>query len=209
MDNSKFFSIQLKTMSLPDFYILDCDIPEASNGAATMEIHNAFRVGNIRLWSSGIRHEKEVPVPIEIEYETFHGYEGPPIDLLDVGIPIMSEKLAEALLSFGVKNIDFYDAILTHKVTRATYKFKAFNVIGLVAAADMNKSNWASYDGDPTINVSFKKLVLKPTSGTEPLIFRLAENIKALMIRSDLRDHLVKSGFGHLKYKNPKDWIQL
>lgn len=191
------------------YYILDCDAPLSPNGEALIEIHNNFRVGGIRLWEVGVRHEKDVPVPIEVMFDTFRGYDGPPVELLDVGIPIMSERLADALTLAGVANIDFYDATLTHSKTGTTYRYKAFNIIGLIAAADMTRSEWSSTDGEPLINVSFTHLALNESTMPNQSLFRLAENINAIVVSAAVRDHVLASGIATLKFTRPEDWMQV
>lgn len=190
-------------------YILDCDEPLSPNGEALMEIHNTFRVGTIRRWKSGLRHEQEVPVPIEINFDSFRGYSGPPVELLDLGIPIMSERLANALTQAGVANIDFYDATLTESKTGATYRYKAYNIIGLIAAADLGKSDWSSPDAEPLIDVSFTSLTLKESAIPNQPLFRLAENVNAIVVSSAVREHLLASGLNTLKFTQPENWVQL
>lgn len=192
----------------PMFYILDCDEPLSPNGEALMEIHNTFRVGGIRLWKSGARHTKPVPEPIEIPFDTFRGYNGPPVELLDLGIPVMSARLAKALNDAGVSNIDFYDATLVHSTTGVRYPYKAYNIIGLVAAADLGKSEWFSDDGTPLINVSFTRLALDESACRDQQLFRLAENVNAIVVSATLRDYLIAEGFTTLRFKKPEDWVQ-
>jgi len=191
------------------YYVLDCDEPLSPNGEALMEIHNTFRVGQIRLWASGRRHTKEVPVPIEIRFDTFRGYDGPPVPLRDVGIPIMSERLATVLTEAGVSNVDFYDAVLIHSGSGARYPYKAFNIIGLIAAADLAKSEWSSMDRKPVVNVSFTSLAIDEAACGGVLLFRLAENINAIMVHHSVRERILAAGITGLKFTVPADWVQL
>lgn len=55
----------------PGYYLLECEEPLSPDGEALLEIHNTFRVGEIRLWKSGKRHTRPVPEPIEVRFETF------------------------------------------------------------------------------------------------------------------------------------------
>jgi hypothetical protein len=191
------------------YYVLQCDLPLSSNGEALMEIHNHFRIGSIRFWETGSRHEEQVPVPIQIAYDTFHGYMGPPMEMSDLGIPIMSDRLARAITGAGVSNVDFYDATLTHTQTGQRYAYKAYNLIGLVAAADMAKSAWTS-DGDGAlINTSFTNLVLDEARCGGLLLFRLAENINAVMVHESVRKHIIASGINTLRFRPPSDWVQI
>ncbi|MGC4118729.1 MAG: hypothetical protein QM765_30055 [Myxococcales bacterium] len=183
-------------------YLLECEEPLSPNGEALLEIHNTFRVGGIRLWKSGTRHLKPVPQPIEIPFDTFRGYDGPPVELLDLGIPIMSARLAEELAAAGVSNIDLYDATLVHRGTGARYPYKAFNILGLVAAADLGKSEQVG-EG------SFTRLVLDEAACRGRLLFRLEENVNAIVVSEEVRDHLIAKGFTTLRFRRPEDWVQL
>ena len=174
------------------YYIIDCEIPVSEGGGILMEIHNYFRVGKIRLWRRGQPFKYEVPAPILIDCEPFHSYKGPPMELFDVGIPLMSARLARVLTETGVNNIDFYEAILKNTETGETYNYKAYNVIGLVAA-----------------DVIFNKLVVDEDKTHGLLMFRLAENINALMVHKEVRDRILSSGIDTLTFKKTEDWVQL
>lgn len=74
--------------------------------------------------------------------------------------------------------------------------YKAVNILGLVAAANMNKSEAMVHDGIPLIDVDFDSLVIdeKKTLGIK--MFRLAESANAILVHESLRDALLKKGFG-------------
>jgi len=191
------------------YYILDCNEPLSEEGEALLEIHNNFRVGKIRLWRTGRPLRGEVPGPIEIRFDRFRGYEGPPVELLDLGIPIMSRRMADALTEAGVDNLELFPAKLVHPGSGEAYEYRAYNVIGLVAAADLDKSEWSSYDGRPVMDTSFESLVLDESKVGTQLLFRLAENVNALMIHERVRDHLTEKGIDTLEFIAPEDWSQI
>ncbi|MBL8025520.1 MAG: hypothetical protein JNL74_03870 [Fibrobacteres bacterium] len=191
------------------FFILDCNEPLSVNSEAMMEIHNTFRVGGIRLWSSGKGHDKPVPTPIEIPFDTFREYSGAPIEFLDVGIPIMSLRMANALLDAGVNNIEFYDASLVNKQSGKTFHYKAFNIIGLVSAADLKRSAWHSLDGDVQHTVSFERLILDESLSERLDIFRLAENVKAIIVSERIKHILLSKGINTLKFISPEQWTMV
>jgi hypothetical protein len=193
----------------PGYYLLECEEPLSSDGEALLEIHNTFRVGEIRLWKSGKRHTRPVPEPIEVRFETFRGYDGPPVELLDLGIPLMSARLAQALVAAGVSNLDLYAVRLVHEASGRCFDYRAFNVVGLVAAADLAHSEWTSLDGPPSIDGSFTSLVLDEAACGGRLLFRLAENVNALVVAASVRAHLLAAGFDTLRFREPRDWVQL
>ncbi|NOY62395.1 MAG: hypothetical protein GXP10_04440 [Gammaproteobacteria bacterium] len=191
------------------YKILDCKFAETNSGEALFEVHNHFRVGNIRLWEAGRKHKTVVPEPIHIEFEPLRGYQGLPMEYLDLGIPIMSERLSAALLASGVDNIDFYDAILTNSSTGETYQYKAFNIIGKIAMADLAASDYIGYDQKLVANVGFKNLVVDEAKAKNLLMFRLAENINAVMIHEKVRKYLLNAGIDTLTFIEPENWVQI
>ncbi|OHA80394.1 MAG: hypothetical protein A2675_01355 [Candidatus Yonathbacteria bacterium RIFCSPHIGHO2_01_FULL_51_10] len=193
------------------YYLLECPPLVNEKGEALMEISNCFRAGNIRSWCDGKepRADTVFPAPLEIEFETFHGYAGPPRELVDVCITLMSKRLADTLVEAGVSNIVFYPTTLKNKGTGEVYDYRAFKVVGLVAAADLEKSKWESYDNKPVADTSFEDLVIDESkaTGSGLLMFRLAENFSALVVHEKIRDAILAKGINTLKFIEPKDWV--
>lgn len=121
--------------------------------------------------------------------------------LFDVKLPLYRIDLITALKAAGVDNLDLYDAEITDPDSGQVYtNYKAVNIIGLVAAADMEKSIAIVHDGIPLVDVSFDKLVLDPDKTRDLLFFRLAENNGAIMVHQSVRDQLLAAGFGELEF---------
>jgi hypothetical protein len=75
----------------------------------------------------------------------------------------------------------------------------------LIAAADMQKSQWSAPDGIPLIDVAFDRLVIDPAKAADLLFFRLAENNAAVIVHERLRDHLIRAGFTELEFHHPEE----
>jgi len=194
------------------YYILDCDEPQTENGEAVMKIGNTFEVGEVWSWKSGQRFdadERSFDTPIRIPFEPLRGYQGPPVEMRDLGIPIMSERLYKAIVDSGVTNVEWFDAEVLKTSTSERFAYKAYNVVGLVAAADMTKSEWQSDDGIPIADVSFDELVLDETKARGALLFRLAENVNALLVHQRVRDHIEAAGISTVKFMAAQDWMQI
>ena len=129
--------------------------------------------------------------------------------MLDVGIPIMSERMVQALLSAGVNNVEFHEAVLINTVTGEKYPYRAFNVVGLVAAANLDRSECDIHDGVPVADVSFYKLVLDESKCRSCLMFRLEENVSTLMVHDSVRQELLSRGIDMLKFIKPEDYVQI
>jgi hypothetical protein len=194
------------------YYILDCDLPESENGEALMRIGNTFRLGGVRTWKSGQRQKPDrltFDTPVRIDFEPLRGYQGPPVEMLDLGIPLMSERLHRAIVGAGVSNVEWFDARLRNTLSGEEFPYMIYNVVGLIAAADLAKSDWESLNGKPTTDVSFDELVIDEARIGGALLFRLAENVNALMIAQRVRDSIERAGIDTLRFTAPQDWMQV
>jgi hypothetical protein len=192
-------------------YIMRCDRPINAKGEAQQQIHNCFKAGRVRLWRGG-RHLLEadsLPSPIPVDFEPLKGYLGPPMELYDVCIPLMSARLAAVLVAAGVDNVAFYPALLTNTITGETYDYHAFNVVGAVAAADLERSEWSTFDGWPVADVSFTRFELNAEKAERHLFFRLAENINALVVHESVRNRVIEAGIDTVRFLEPHEWMHL
>src|SRR6218665_1284247 len=100
----------------------------------------------IKCWTFGEKITVDIPQPIvydlvaedEDEYDQI-----PNIHYLAdfLPIPFMHSSVYEALLAAGVVNLQIYDALICDSSNGVEHKdFKAYNLVGVVAAADMNAS---------------------------------------------------------------------
>ena len=125
------------------YFLMDCERITTEDGEAQLEIHNHIKAGNVWGWRDGKPlepDEENVPTPIVIDFDPFRGYQGPPEELFDVGVPLMSARLAEAITEAGVANVLFFKTTLRNTVSGETYEYQTFKLVGLVAAADLKKS---------------------------------------------------------------------
>ncbi|HEY4366068.1 MAG TPA: DUF1629 domain-containing protein [Steroidobacteraceae bacterium] len=194
------------------YYVLRCLPPLNEKGEALMEIHNCFDVGSIWDWQDGqalTAEERNFPVPIEIEFQPFRGYSGAPVELRDVCIPLMSVRLAEAVAAAGVDNVDFFPAVLRNTVSGQTYDYRAYKIIGMIAAADLQKSEWSSYDGKPVADVSFESLVLDENRPRGLPMFRLAEKASAVVVHERVKQVIEARGIDTIEFVKPEEWVHL
>lgn len=120
-------------------------------------------------------------------------------------IPLYRDDLVAALQSCGVDNLDLYPARIFDPDNGQFHEnYKAVNIIGMVAAADMQKSVWSASDGIALIDVAFDKLVIDPKKTASLPFFRLAENNAAVLVHQRVRDHLIKAGFTELEFHVPE-----
>lgn len=103
------------------------------------------------------------------------------------------ENPAEYLRLMGVSDIDEW---VDKKANSYITNYKAVNILGLVSAADMQKSIATVHDGIPLIDVDFDELVIDEQKTKGIKLFRLAESTNAILIHESLRDALIEKGFG-------------
>lgn len=191
------------------YWIMDCDNPLSPEGEALLEVENTFQIPGVHSWKSGRRFTVDIPQPINIDFQVYRGYQGPPAEMYDLGIPIMSDRVARGLNAAGVTALDFYQANLRNRATGQTYPYFAYNVTLLLAAADMGQSEWHCYDNNLMFDVSFYRLVLDESRCHDELAFRLGQNVNALLVHDRVRKALLALGIDTLSFIDPDDWVQL
>lgn len=79
------------------------------------------------------------PVAQPLVYELDSRYPGTPKAMYSAeSAPLMHDSVHKALSSAGVSNIQYFDAVLKDPVSGKEFlDYKAFNIVGLVACADM------------------------------------------------------------------------
>ena len=120
--------------------------------------------------------------------------------------PIFSDDLLEALRECGVDNLVTYPCEITDPDDGRVYKnYKSVNVIGLVAAADMEKSNATVHPNGPArYDVDFDGLTIDKSKANGFLFFRLAESTNAIIVHQQVKDMLIAKGFNDLAFYEPE-----
>lgn len=158
-------------------------------------------------WTSGARFAQPMSEPIEVTLKPFSPYDQSEeiAEYIKGPIPLFRDDLIAALQEAGVDNLDLYQAELIDPDNGRRYKtHKAVNVIGVVAAADLERSAAIVNPGGPIIDVSFDSLVLDETKARGALMFRLAEAAGEILVHRSVRDHLRQKGYTKLWFINPK-----
>lgn len=160
-------------------------------------------------WTSGARFAQPVPEPIEVTLKPFdrnHPDQSEELaEYIKGPIPLFRDDLIKALQEAGVDNLDLYQAELIDSDNGQRYQtHKAVNVIGVIAAADLERSEAIVNPGGPIIDVSFDSLVLDEAKARGALMFRLAEATGEILVHRSVRDHLRQKGFSKLWFVNPK-----
>lgn len=199
---------------MTEYYVLDC--------MSSLEAeHYSLDVGypaNDKRWHAGLlfspRDERETcqPPSEPIEIRTEEGADDPHRiypELTWVPIPLMSRRLVEALRAAGVDNLQTYETrlVTTHGQNRpAPDHYLAVNVVGLVAAADFAKSKTKPEVLERMISTDFYSLAVDADSARGQLLFRLAENVSAVLAHEHVKKRVEARGIDTLTWMQPEDW---
>ena len=111
-------------------------------------------------------------------------------------ISLFSDHLVKTLRSGGVDNFQVFPAVLRNPSRGLEWtNFWAFNAVGLIEAAALDRSGYdtimgADSDGVDIPLLGFTKLVLSKAKVREALMFRLAESPSTLLIHDKINAHI-------------------
>lgn len=148
------------------------------------------------------------PVPQPLIYLLNPRYEGQPKPMYyEKAIPVMRDDVAEALSKAGVDNIQYFDALLKDPASSAVHSnYKAYNIVGLVACADMDASERMGPSTSRMGDVDFASLVIDESKTGGALLFRLAENVSAIVVHDKVKDAIEASGIPGFVFYGPGEW---
>jgi len=184
----------------PQYYILE------SSSHDMMLIYPPQDPGLRDRWWAGkpFQHPPEQPIVADIIPGNEQG------ELLDYfnTSSLMSKAFHEALLEAGVDNLDVYDAVLQSEDGTIIHRgYKAFNVIGLVRAANLAETVFHSPDSSRLIDASIDHLVIDGDKPRGLKLFRLAENVGAVLVHEDVKRVLESKAFPHLRFLEPHEFV--
>ena len=140
-------------------------------------------------WYRGYRLRIQVPTPLRYALEADRETPGIMKALYaEESVPVMRDDLVETLVAAGVDNLELFPAVITDPMTGEEHtNYKAFNVVGLVAAADLGASKMMGTTSSTLIDADFASLVLDESKAHGLLLFRLAENVSAIVVDERVR----------------------
>ena len=157
-------------------------------------------------WIDGTPLGFEVPKPIVCELDP--NYPGTPKALYHAEpIPVMNDELAAALAAAGVDNLELFDAVLVDPETgKAHRNYKAFNIVGKIAAADMEKSKRMGVSDRKMISADFDSLDIDESRAVGGRIFRLAENVTAIVVDEQVKREVESRGIEGIFFYPSGEW---
>ncbi len=194
------------------YYVInDIDNPSLDDDdeGPFLEIHEELLRAPKRGWHSGAPLEEPPTEIIQVEATPHFGYQGPPPDYYDDAISLMSPRLAQVLQKTGVDNIEYYPVVISYRNTGETYEWLAFNIVGLVSAADPANSRIKSDDAVALKNCSIDGFTLDPTRTRGLALFRLAENLMTTLVSEQVKQAIEQAGINTFAFTRAQDWIRI
>jgi len=180
------------------YYMLECFGPATQERQAIVDAPDSFN------WSRGKPFTTPPTSMLEIEMDG----DGIMVPMFNRGILLFSDDLISAIRSAGVNNLDCYDAELLDSVSGERHKnYKAVNIVGLVAAADLEKSDYSAPSGTALIDTDFDSVAIDENKANNMLMFRMAECVSAIVIHEKVKQSIEKAGIIHLDFIKPEKWI--
>jgi hypothetical protein len=119
----------------------------------------------------------------------------------------MSGALKRALESVGVSNLQYFPALLRDPLNGSDIAdFWAFNIVGLVACADMQRSSMMGTSNSSMGDVDFDALVIDEARAGDQPIFRLAESVSAIVVNDHVRNSVLAAGIPGMVFYGPGTW---
>ncbi|WP_147445046.1 DUF1629 domain-containing protein [Corallococcus sp. CA053C] len=148
------------------------------------------------------------PVAQPLVYELDSNYPGSPKAMYSAeSAPLMHDSVRMALTSAGVSNIQYFDAVLKDPASgKELLDYKAFNIVGLVACADMGASEVMGTSDSAMGDADFHALVIDETKAGGQLLFRLAENISAIVVHDRIKQAIEAAGIPGFVFYGPGEW---
>lgn len=183
------------------YYRLGYEYPVDEDGGYYM-IEDGVDFDGVHSWALGQPFTATLPNPIELDLVPVSGFKGEPPDMFDGYMCLMSQLMIDAIVATGADNIDTYPAKLTDHKNGRQFDYRAVNIIGLIAAADLPKSQWENLDGEPRLDTHFTELVVDPAKTRGLGIFRMAEDTVSIIVHERLKAALQARDFKSLTYAN-------
>lgn len=189
------------------FFVMRCN-PSDEMGRY-LHIHDGLTIPGIGSWRVGQRFAAPVPEPLVFEATPEGDGRLLPAQMWDGTILLLSRELVTALQGAGVDNLDTYRAVIRDEVSGETHDgHLAVNIIGLVAAADLGRSENVVVDRIPLFDVSFESLALREGLPLDLRMFRLAENNSTILVHADVRAKVLDAGIAGIRFLDPAKFVR-
>jgi hypothetical protein len=198
---------------MPPYYVLMCLSPLSADH---YELSVPYPASDLRWENGGLfspsdeRESMRTPAePIELATEPVL-VDAPYVyaELYWNPIPLMTRRLVASLEAAGVDNLQTFTTRLTtpDRDTTPPDEYLAVNVIGKVAAADLSRSRINPDVPDRMVSMDFHALTIDERRARNLLMFRLAENVTAVLVDERVKLAVEGAGLTTLTWIPPEQW---
>jgi hypothetical protein len=189
----------------PKYYVLEAFGKNHDGVDNRMSLYDVPDPSSSDDWVAGHKFKNPPREPVVVTIKTGHEHR----DLMPLcgGTNVMSNEFYKALCDAGVTNIDAYDAVLRSEDKKVEYRgFKAYNILGLVRAADLAKTKFRDPPGSRLIDASIETLAIDADKAMGLLIFRLAEYVGAKIVHERVKEFIEPMNFPYVQFNDPGDF---
>ena len=155
-------------------------------------------------WMTGQRITYDVRTPLE--YGLDPDYPGEMLPMYKSAAPLMRADLLAALADAGVDNLQLFDAVLRDLKGNENKEYKAVNVVGVVAAADLGNSRMMGTTDSTLVDADFHRLAFREKIPTDLLLFRLAESVNAIVVHDRVKRRIERAGIPGMTFYASDEW---
>jgi hypothetical protein len=157
-------------------------------------------------WMSGRRFIKPPAEPVVATIQP--GYEKSELVPYFDAARLMSTVMHDVLRSAGVDNLDVYEAEIRSEDGAIVHRgYKAFNIIGLVQAADLKQTVFNDPPGSRVIDASIEHLIIDDAKVGDLLMFRLAEFVGAVIVHEKVRVAVEANQIPDVVFREPHEFV--
>lgn len=154
--------------------------------------------GFVRQWMTGQPFAQQPPTPVRVTIAP--GDAGRMGEYYGSQIWLMSKRLRDFFTAAGVDNIDYYPAEIVDVESGNSYdNFFAFNVVGLISAADLGKSRYSDIDGLKM----FDSISVDAGKAKGALLFRMAESPSQILVHESIKLKAEREKISDLRFLEP------
>jgi hypothetical protein len=146
------------------------------------------------------------PVPNPMRFEVRPEYPGVLKPMYEGAVLLMRDDLIDVLRETGVDNLQLFPSIVADQAKKLELtNYKAVNIVGTIACADMGASALMGTSDSDMIDVDFDSLVIDEERAGGALLFRLAEAVSAIIVHDQVRLR-VEARIEGMTFYGPGEW---
>lgn len=128
------------------------------------------------------------PLNEPLRFKMYPDWGSQPMLLWGSEITLMHKDLVATLQAAGVDNLQTFPAVLENPYTNEDLlDYLAINILGLVAAADLEKSDITAFSNPPRIDSITFSPKIDPAKANGALMFRMAESVMRIMVHEKIK----------------------